>query len=75
MSNIIEVTETHLSQVSENIERNEFTIENSRVGFYVVVSMSAMAGIWGTACLVFGLGNCSTLGVLGKGLVTAITGM
>ena len=75
MSNIIEITDEAINVVRDEVENEEFDIENSRVGLYVMLSMSAVAGMWGCVCLVCGLGSCGSISTLGKGLLTAFTGM
>lgn len=69
-----QVTEQHMVAF-EQTEDTTYEVESSRLGFWLMVSMSSLVGVWGTVCLVSGLGSCESLSGLGRVLVTAMTGM
>ena len=54
-------------------EKTDAGNEVSRFGLNIILSMAALIGLWGTACLIGGLATNGVVGML-KGFLTALTG-
>lgn len=74
MSNIIEMVNHQVSAV-EHVEKLDLELGSSKVGYWVIMSMTAIVGIWGSVCFVSGLGSCANVAEIGKSLMTALTGL
>lgn len=81
MYDAIEITEKRLADYEKSFEFESeaempnFEIGNSKLGIGVIMVMAAFVGIWGTTCLVSGLASSASIQEIGRGLITAITGM
>lgn len=53
----------------------EFNLGDSRLGLGALNVMAASVGVWGSICLVSGLGNCNSIQELTRGIIFALTGM
>jgi hypothetical protein len=60
------VNTTHETEINTSYETSKFALT-------VGISMAALIGLWGLACMVGGLANGGLVGLL-KDFVTAITG-
>ncbi len=56
------------------VEISDFELGNSKMGIGIIAVMAALVGLWGATCLISGLAS-SSVSELGRGLITAITGM
>ncbi|MFC1524360.1 hypothetical protein ACFL6N_06175, partial [Thermodesulfobacteriota bacterium] len=55
-------------------EMNHLTEGASQAGMGVILTLAAMIGIWGTACMINGIAKGSLL-EMARGYLTAIIGM
>jgi len=74
MNNTIEITGQEMSSF-ENIQTINCETESPRLGIHIIMGMTALIGIWGTTCIVNGLAATGSLQEVGRGLVTALTGI
>jgi len=73
MYDTVEITK---DQVFENeAELPKYESGNSNLVMHVIMVMAAFVGVWGTTCLISGFVGSSSLQELGRGLITAVTGM
>lgn len=70
MYNTLEMTEDRITAEEVDLE-----LGNSRLGIGVIMMMSACLGIWGVTCVISGLANSGSLQEIGRGLLTAISGI
>jgi len=72
-----ETTERQITACREDarLASLEFNLGDSSMGLGVVNIMAASVGVWGLICLISGLGNCSALQELTRGLIVALTGI
>lgn len=47
----------------------------SQVGVGIILSMAALIGVWGAACLISGVAKSGSLMEMGRGYVTAVLGI
>ena len=69
---IIEEQVTTLAGITE---LEELEIGNSRFGIITIMTMAGFVGAWGCICLLSGISQSQNLQELGRGIVTAITGI
>lgn len=48
---------------------------DSRLAFMTIMAMSALVGVWGTSCIISGIMSAATVSDLGRGLITAVSGI
>jgi len=70
----IAITEKEITTYENEADMAKFKMDNSKLGIWVIMSMAALVGVWGTTCLISGLAN-SGMHELGRSLLTAITGI
>jgi len=70
-----QATSDRIRVISSEVDVPRMDIGLSKFGLGVIVTMSALIGVWGVVCLVGGLGSCGSFQELGRGLITAVTGM
>lgn len=75
MSEAMEITQEESAAYEHEAVMPNFEDGNSRLGIGVIMIMAAFVGIWGTTCLISGLINSASMHDLGRGLITAVTGM
>jgi hypothetical protein len=75
MSEAMEITEKRLAVYEKEADLPDFELGNSKLGIGVIMIMTALVGIWGVACLISGLTNSASLHEMGRGVITAFTGM
>jgi hypothetical protein len=71
----MEITQERVAAIDSNIEVAELELGNSKLGLGVIMIMAAFVGIWGVACLIGGLASSDSFHAIGRGLITALTGM
>ena len=49
--------------------------EASQVAMGVLMAAAALVGVWGVACLIGGIAKSGSLLELGRGFISAVTGM
>jgi hypothetical protein len=75
MHETIEITQEELATYEHETAIPDFELGNSKLGIGVIMIMAAFVGIWGTTCLVTGLLNSASVNEVGRGILTAFTGM
>ncbi|MEW6221107.1 MAG: hypothetical protein AB1634_16455 [Thermodesulfobacteriota bacterium] len=75
MANTTHTTENRIGRMAHEVEMGRLEAGLSRSGVGVIITMSALVGVWGVLCLVGGLGSADGLRALGRGLLTALTGL
>jgi hypothetical protein len=58
-----------------SIAANDLEIGNSRIGIGMIMAMAGFVGLWGCACLISGIAQSTSLQELGRGVITALTGI
>ena len=71
----MEITQERAAAIETNIEVAELKLGNSKLGLGIIMIMAAFVGIWGVACLIGGLASSDSFHEIGRGLITALTGM
>jgi len=71
----MEITQERVAALDNKIEVAELELGNSKLGLGVIMIMAAFVGIWGVACLIGGLASSDSFHEIGRGLLTALTGM
>ena len=71
----MKITSERVATFDREIEVAELELGNSRLGFGIIMVMAAFVGVWGVACLIGGLASTGSFQEVGRGLITAITGM
>ena len=71
----MEITQERAATIETNIEVAELELGNSKLGLGIIMIMAAFVGIWGVACLIGGLASSESFQEVGRGLITALTGM
>lgn len=72
MYDTVEIAKDRIFENEADLPKYE--LGNSKLGMAVIMVMAAFVGVWGTTCLISGFAS-SSLQELGRGLVTAVTGM
>jgi hypothetical protein len=67
----IEMTATGVDETKETV----YEISNSALGIGVIMAMAGLVGIWGVTCIISGLASAGSVQALGRGLITAVTGL
>ena len=71
---MIDIKNNTMTATYEN-EATSFELGDSRLGFGVIMTMSALVGVWGTSCIISGIMSAATVSELGRGLITALSGI
>lgn len=69
------ITKEQVTAFVSNAETTDLDISNSRFGIGIILSMACITGIWGCICLISAIAQSQSISELGRGLVTAITGI
>jgi hypothetical protein len=75
MYETMEITQERVAALENKIEVAELELGNSKLGLGVIMIMAAFVGIWGVACLIGGIATSDSFHEIGRGLITAFTGM
>lgn len=62
------------AETRENTNLDTVARDASQVGMSVVLTLAALIGIWGFACLIGGIANSASVADLVHGFITAVTG-
>lgn len=54
---------------------SELEIGNSRFGIGIIMVMACFVGAWGCICLINGIAQSQSIQELGRGIITAFTGI
>jgi hypothetical protein len=71
----MEITQERAATIDTHIEVAELELGNSKLGLGIIMIMAAFVGIWGVACLFGGLASSGSFHEIGRGFITALTGM
>jgi hypothetical protein len=69
------VTSEQVTTFVEQAAAADMEIGNSRFGIGIIMAMAGFVGAWGFICLLNGIAQSHNLQVLGRGIITAITGI
>jgi hypothetical protein len=75
MYDTIDITEKQINTYENESDVPNFEMGTFKLSIGVIMSMAALVGVWGTTCLISGLANTGSLHEVGRGLLTAITGI
>jgi len=69
-----------LSEAMDAIDATPGTLDSkvneaSQVAIVVLMAAAALVGVWGVACLIGGIAKSGSLLEMGRGFITAVTGM
>ena len=68
-------TEENIASLGSSIFESDLDIGNSRFGMGVIMVMAGLVGAWGCLCLVSGIIQSQSLQDIGRGIITAFTGI
>ena len=68
-------TEENIASLGSSIFESDLDIGNSRFGMGVIMVMAGLVGAWGCLCLVSGIIQSQSLHDIGRGIITAFTGI
>lgn len=74
MYDSMKITQESVATYTHEIEA-ELDLGNSKLGYGIIMVMAAFVGVWGVACLIGGLASAGNIHAVGRGLITALTGM
>ena len=60
---------------TESVELENMVQGSSQFGIGIILTLAALVGLWGAACLVGGIAKSGSLIEMGRGFLTAVTGM
>ena len=60
---------------ASDIENIDLEIGNSRFGIGIIMTMAGFVGVWGCICLFNGIAQSRSIQELGRGFITALTGI
>ena len=69
------IAEKQLSSIGIEVDLVNTDLGNSKLGIGVIMTLAGFVGIWGTICLLNGMVQANGFQQLGRGLITAITGL
>jgi len=75
MYDSVNITSERVATYNHEIVADELELGNSKLGFGIIMVMAAFVGVWGIACLIGGLSSSGNLHAIGRGLITALTGI
>jgi hypothetical protein len=69
------ITNEQVTTFSDQAEAAELELGNSRFGIAIIMTMSCFVGAWGCLCLISGIAQAHNVNEIGRGIITAITGI
>ncbi len=69
------IAEEQVATYESCVVANDLEIGNSKFGIGMIMVMAGFVGVWGCLCLINGIAQSSNLQELGRGIVTALTGI
>ena len=69
------ITGEQITTFERDIDISDLAIGNSRFGIGVIMAMACFVGAWGCICLFNGIASSQSIQELGRGFVTALTGI
>jgi len=68
-------TKEQVAALGSNIFDSDLEIGNSRFGIGLIMVMAGFVGAWGCLCLINGIVQSQSLQDIGRGIITAFTGI
>jgi len=75
MLNEQKISKEEIATFVSHVETAELEIGNSRFGLGIIMVMACFVGAWGMVCLINGIAQTQSIHELGRGIVTALTGI
>ena len=69
------ITKEQVTTFASAAKVSELEIGNSKVGIGIIMVMAFFVGAWGCLCLLSGIAQSQSLQELGRGIITAFTGI
>jgi len=67
--------EESVATLGSSIFESDLDIGNSRFGIGLIMVMAGLVGAWGCLCLISGIIQSQSLQAIGRGIITAFTGI
>jgi len=68
-------TEENVATLGSSIFESDLDIGNSKFGIGLIMVMAGFVGVWGCLCLISGIIQSQSLQDIGRGIITAFTGL
>lgn len=69
------ITSDQVTTFASKAAISELEIGNSRFGLGIIMVMAGFVGAWGCVCLISGIAQSQSIHELGRGILTAFTGI
>ena len=69
------IAEKHIAAYESEVVDQDFEIGNSRFGIGIIMVLAGFIGVWGWACLISGMAQTTNIQEIGRGIITALTGI
>lgn len=69
------ISKEQVATFADKDETADLEIGNSRFGIAIIMTMAGFVGTWGFVCLINGLSQAHNIQELGRGIITAFTGI
>jgi len=69
------IANEQIATFDNSVASSDLEIGNSRFGMGVIMVMAGFIGVWGCLCLINGIAQSSSMQELGRGIITAFTGI
>jgi len=75
MMNNQKITKEQVAAFNSRVDVSDLAIVNSRIGIVLIMCMAGFVGAWGCICLINGIVQSQNLHEVGRGIITALTGI
>ena len=75
MLNEQKISKEQITTFTAEAEVSDLAIGNSRFGIGLIMTMAGFVGAWGCICLINGISQSQSVQELGRGIITALTGI
>jgi hypothetical protein len=69
------IANEQIATFDNSVASSDLEIGNSRFGIGVIMVMAGFIGVWGCLCLINGIAQSLSMQELGRGILTAFTGI
>ena len=69
------IAKEQVVSIGSDVNISDHTIGNSRFGIGLIMLLAGFVGAWGCICLLNGIAQSQNLQELGRGILTAFTGI
>ena len=69
------IAKEYVATFDSTVTDSDLEIGNSRFGIGVIMVMAGFIGVWGCLCLINGIAQSPSMQELGRGIITAFTGI